>query len=74
MYYPARQMLGLLLIVICSGLSAIVIKTLLLFFELTSTKPVGKKVKGKGKCIAVRKNTYTATGNHLLYGITHTGK
>jgi len=30
MYCPAWQMLGLLLIVLCSGLSAIVIKTLLL--------------------------------------------
>jgi len=26
--------------------------------------------KGKGKCIAVCINTYTATGNHLPYGIT----
>jgi len=26
--------------------------------------------KGKGKCIAVCINTYTATGNHLTYGIT----
>jgi len=28
------------------------------------------KGKGKGKCIAVCINTYTATGNHLPYGIT----
>jgi len=28
------------------------------------------KVKGKGKCIAVCVNTYTAMGNHLPYGIT----
>jgi len=34
MYCPAWQMLGLLLIVLCSGLSAIVIKTLLLLLLL----------------------------------------
>jgi len=34
MYYPEWQMLGLLLIVLCSGLSAIVIKTLLLLLIL----------------------------------------
>jgi len=28
------------------------------------------KGKGKGKCIAVCINTYTATGNHLPCGIT----
>jgi len=33
-YCPAWQMLGLLLIVLCSGLSAIVIKTLLLLLLL----------------------------------------
>jgi len=28
------------------------------------------KSKCKGKCIAICINTYTATGNHLPYGIT----
>jgi len=39
MYCPAWQMLGLLLIVLCSGLSAIVIKTvLLLLLQLQLTE------------------------------------
>jgi len=36
----------------------------------SSSSSSSSKGKGKGKCIAVCINTYTATANHLPYGIT----
>jgi len=45
------------------GVSCLLRPTIIRFTRRT-------KGKGKGKCIAVCINTYTATGNHLPYGIT----
>jgi len=46
------------------------LKLLLHGLRLHSQLKGKRKGKGKGKCIAVCINTYTATGNHLPYGIT----
>jgi len=51
-------------------LSACLSVTLVIHAKRTQEIEIKVKVKGKGKCIAVCINTYTATGNHLPYGIT----